>query len=132
MDKNVHRTPVPALCGARWRPGIVLAILAMLVDRSVRTNLLRVAPGGSGRSLDTPSAPRSEGNCRNRTDETFVHHLTGRRPGGIQCSEFHALLTALSGDIDDDECAVGLRILDADGNGTIEFDEFVTWWAGRL
>ena len=63
--------------------------------------------------------------------EIFDHFDTNS-DGRIQSSEFRGLLNALSGEVDEEECRLGLQILDADGNGTIEFQEFVVWWEGRL
>lgn len=51
--------------------------------------------------------------------------------GTIEAAEFAALLAALGADMSDAEISVGVEVLDTDGNGHIDFDEFVTWWAER-
>jgi calmodulin len=51
--------------------------------------------------------------------------------GTIEAVEFAALLQALGADMEDAEVAIGLEALDTDGNGRIDFDEFVSWWADR-
>ncbi len=51
--------------------------------------------------------------------------------GVIDAGEFRALLDALGADLSDDEIATGLRAVDENGNGQIEFDEFLEWWANQ-
>lgn len=51
--------------------------------------------------------------------------------GTIEAAEFAALLQALGADMSALEVSVGLDALDTDGNGHIDFDEFVDWWAER-
>ncbi len=62
--------------------------------------------------------------------EIFDHYDENKN-GSIESSEFATLLNALGADMSDSEVATGLRALDDDGNGTIEFEEFVAWWADR-
>ena len=49
----------------------------------------------------------------------------------MESNELAALLDALGAEMSESEVATGLRALDEDGNGTIEFDEFAAWWADR-
>ncbi len=58
-------------------------------------------------------------------------HFDKDKNGSIESSEFSALLNALDAEMSESEVATGLRALDEDGNGTIEFDEFATWWTSR-
>jgi calmodulin len=58
-------------------------------------------------------------------------HFDKNKNGKIESNELAALLDALGAEMSDAEVATGLRALDDDGNGTIEFDEFVAWWADR-
>ena len=51
--------------------------------------------------------------------------------GTIEVGEFTDLLSALGADMDEGEVAVGLEVLDTNGNGRIDFDEFVSWWSTR-
>jgi Ca2+-binding EF-hand superfamily protein len=61
----------------------------------------------------------------------IFRHYDEDNSGSIDCSELRHLMEALGAPIDDEECAMAVQALDADGSGKIEFDEFVDWWAGR-
>ena len=56
-------------------------------------------------------------------------HFDRDSNGVIDASEFRALLEALGADMEPEEIALGLSIVDADSNGTVEWDEFLPWWA---
>jgi len=60
--------------------------------------------------------------------EIFDHFDTNGN-GIIEASEFNDLIQALDAEMDEDAIRVGLSIVDADGNGTVEWDEFLGWWA---
>ncbi len=60
--------------------------------------------------------------------EIFSHYDHDNN-GVIDKGEFAALLEALDAQLKDEEIGAGLRAVDKNGNGKIEFDEFVTWWA---
>ena len=62
--------------------------------------------------------------------EIFGHFDTNRNKR-IEVSEFRNLLIALGGEVVDGEVEAGIEALDANRNGTIEFDEFVAWWSDR-
>ena len=51
--------------------------------------------------------------------------------GVMDASEFAKLLEALGAEMTADEIDAGLRALDDNRNGIIDFDEFVAWWADR-
>ena len=56
-------------------------------------------------------------------------HFDRNKNGKIETSELTDLLNALGSDMDEDEIKLGLSIVDSDGNGTIEWGEFLTWWS---
>ncbi len=58
-------------------------------------------------------------------------HFDKNKNGKIESNELAELLDALGADMSESEVATGLRALDEDGNGTIEFEEFSAWWADR-
>lgn len=58
-------------------------------------------------------------------------HFDKNKNKKIESNELADLLNALGADMSESEVATGLRALDEDGNGTIEFDEFAAWWADR-
>lgn len=63
--------------------------------------------------------------------ETF-DHFDKDKNGIIDRQEFRSLLQdGLSAEMEQDEIDVGFSIIDADGNGTIEFAEFAAWWLDR-
>lgn len=62
--------------------------------------------------------------------ETFDHY-DANHDGLIQKSEFGELCTALDADIADDDVDMGFQVIDTDGNGVIDFNEFAAWWGGR-
>tara|TARA_R110002096_G_scaffold350395_2_gene543531 strand:- start:118464 stop:118667 length:204 start_codon:yes stop_codon:yes gene_type:complete len=61
----------------------------------------------------------------------IFEHYDKDKSGSIESSELTTLLNALDAGMSEAEIATGLRALDEDGNGTIEFDEFVAWWTNR-
>lgn len=60
--------------------------------------------------------------------EIFDHFDTNRN-GLIEASEFKKLVHTLDAEMDPDAILVGLSVVDADGNGTVEWEEFLGWWA---
>ena len=52
----------------------------------------------------------------------------GDNDGRIQFAEFAELMALLEADMDQQDCRLGFREIDTDGDGAIEFDEFVAWW----
>lgn len=56
-------------------------------------------------------------------------HFDKDSNGTIDAAEFATLIETLDAGMEPDQIAIGLSIVDADGNGTVEFDEFITWWA---
>ena len=62
--------------------------------------------------------------------EIFDHYDADKN-GTIERSEFAALLAALDADMSEDEIATGMKALDDNHNGRIDFDEFVAWWTDR-
>jgi Ca2+-binding EF-hand superfamily protein len=48
--------------------------------------------------------------------------------GWIVNSEFSALLRSLDQDMSEDECLLAFELTDADGDGSISFEEFMGWW----
>ena len=52
----------------------------------------------------------------------------GDNDGRIQFAEFAELMALLEADMDQHDCRLGFREIDTDGDGAIEFDEFVAWW----
>jgi len=51
--------------------------------------------------------------------------------GWIIVNEFSALLHALDQDLTEDECLLAFEMTDADGDGSISFEEFIGWWTGE-
>jgi Ca2+-binding EF-hand superfamily protein len=50
--------------------------------------------------------------------------------GWIVGAEFNKLLQALDYDISEDECLLAFELTDSDGDGSISFEEFMSWWTG--
>ena len=50
--------------------------------------------------------------------------------GRIGDGEFVKLLQRLDEDISRDECLLAFEATDADGDGSISFEEFLGWWTG--
>ena len=61
----------------------------------------------------------------------IFEHFDRDANGIIDVNEFRQILTTLDPDIGADEIDMGLTIVDANGNGMIEFDEFINWWSQR-
>jgi Ca2+-binding EF-hand superfamily protein len=49
--------------------------------------------------------------------------------GWIVSSEFSALLHSLDQELSEDECLLAFELTDADGDGSISFEEFMGWWS---
>ena len=58
-------------------------------------------------------------------------HFDANHNRRIEVGEFRNLLIALGGEVVEGEVEAGIEALDANRNGTIEFDEFVAWWSER-
>ncbi len=50
--------------------------------------------------------------------------------GRLDKFQLKRLMGELGQPLDDAEAAVAMTFLDEDGNGVIDFNEFVAWWAG--
>ena len=48
--------------------------------------------------------------------------------GWIVGAEFQRLLQTLDQDLSADECLLAFEVTDADGDGSISFEEFISWW----
>lgn len=48
--------------------------------------------------------------------------------GWIVATEFVGLLQRLDPQLSRDECLLAFEATDADGDGSISFEEFMTWW----
>jgi Ca2+-binding EF-hand superfamily protein len=62
--------------------------------------------------------------------ENFDHFDTNS-DGHLSLIEFSRLLDALGAHMSDEEKRLGFGAIDTDGNGGIEFKEFVNWWNER-
>lgn len=62
--------------------------------------------------------------------ETF-DHFDDDHNGSIDREEFAYLLDALGAGMSPEEVLIGFDIIDANGNGVIEYDEFLAWWTSR-
>ncbi|TYZ68318.1 hypothetical protein PybrP1_010242, partial [[Pythium] brassicae (nom. inval.)] len=51
--------------------------------------------------------------------------------GAIDARELRRLVEDLGGALTDRDLSAALRVLDSDGSGTIELDEFVRWWTRK-
>lgn len=49
--------------------------------------------------------------------------------GWIVDKEFVSLLQRLDAELSPDECLLAFEATDADGDGTISFEEFMGWWS---
>lgn len=67
------------------------------------------------------------------SDEVFEIFRTYDRDasGSIDRGEFARLVEALGMEINEEELAVALDIVDANHSGRISWDEFKAWWASR-
>lgn len=62
--------------------------------------------------------------------ETFDHFDTDSN-GVIDRNEFRELLKSLDPGFNEDDVVMGLRVLDANKNDVIDWEEFLAWWADR-
>lgn len=62
--------------------------------------------------------------------EIFSHYDHNGN-GVIERNELRALLVALDENMSDEDVSAGLRAIDDNQNGQIEFEEFLAWWANH-
>ena len=55
-------------------------------------------------------------------------HFDADGNGVIDRNEFRALLQTLDPAFSEEDVLMGLKVLDANENGVIDWDEFVGWW----
>ena len=103
--------------------GLSLALLSGCSD-----NTVELPDAYDGNNFATNTAVQQEILTALTALSSEMKEGDGTKNGTIDASEFKALLDALGADMGDEEMAIGLSIVDADGNGTIEFREFATWW----
>jgi calmodulin len=60
--------------------------------------------------------------------EIFSHYDRNGN-GVIDRSELGSLFRALDEDMSDEEIEAGMQAIDDNGNGQVEFEEFLAWWA---
>jgi len=48
--------------------------------------------------------------------------------GSIGTGELHALCMEMGVELNPEQLEVAIKVMDTDGNGTIEYDEFAKWW----
>jgi len=48
--------------------------------------------------------------------------------GSIGTGELHALCMEMGAELNAEQLEVAIKVMDTDGNGTIEYDEFEKWW----
>ena len=53
------------------------------------------------------------------------------KDGALSASELGHLCLALGSSLEPQEVEAALQTLDTDGNGKIEYDEFICWWKGE-
>jgi Ca2+-binding EF-hand superfamily protein len=62
--------------------------------------------------------------------ETF-DHFDADDNGVIDRNEFRSLLQTLDPKFSEDDVQTGMKILDANENDVIDWEEFVAWWGSR-
>lgn len=62
--------------------------------------------------------------------ETF-DHFDADKNGVIDRHEFRTLLRTLDAEFSEDDVKRGMKILDANENDVIDWEEFVGWWGSR-
>jgi len=62
--------------------------------------------------------------------ETFDHFDTDDN-GVIDRHEFRQLLKTLDPEFSEEDVLLGLKVLDANENDVIDWDEFLDWWGAR-
>ena len=62
--------------------------------------------------------------------EIFVH-FDRDSSGTIDRGELRQLLEAMEAECSDEELETGLKEIDSNQNGRIEFREFLRWWSDR-
>ncbi len=72
--------------------------------------------------------PGTEDRGRMREDFNFND---ADRDGRISLAEFVRFMSTLDPEMTAEDCRIGFEIIDANGDGSIGFDEFMAWWSER-
>jgi len=62
--------------------------------------------------------------------EIFTH-FDADKNGTMDARELSKLMTTLAGDEGGDHLDAALAVLDENGNGVIDLEEFIHWWGNR-
>lgn len=112
---------------------------------TARRNVVRAEAVAPPANLPVPPPPPADaievsgiyGTVLYSEDDPFAevrevfNHYDRDQSGTIEAEEFAEVCEALGVELQDDELEVGLSIVDADGDGTINWDEFLAWWRSR-
>ena len=63
--------------------------------------------------------------------EIFLHYDHNKN-NKIEVGEFRNLLISLGGEVIEGEVEAGIEALDTNRNGTIDWGEFIVWWADKI
>lgn len=58
-------------------------------------------------------------------------HFDRDENGKIDRFEFQELCKAIGGGVSDEEVDIGFQAIDSNGDGLIDFNEFVRWWSNQ-
>jgi len=100
--------PAPAAAPRSVNPGGKMPKAASQVSANVMAEMVRPHNG-----------PLSQ--------RIFVKYDTDQ-DGSIGVGELHALCLEMGVEMSPEQLEVAVKVMDSDGNGTIEFDEFEKWW----
>lgn len=79
------------------------------------------------------SWPRTPRDCRVKTARDWFDHIDADKSGAIEANEVRDLYRQARGELlKPKELADAMKMMDIDGGGTVEFEEFAVWWLVAL
>jgi len=118
-------TPISKIVAAEAKPEAAAAKQPEEAPRSVNPG--GKMPKAAARINPMMMAGMMKPQCGSLSQRVFNKYDTEQR-GSIGTKELHSLCLEMGVELSPEQLEVAIKVMDSDGNGTIELDEFEKWW----